>query len=81
MLRWIIQSSLNFRYLILILGMILVVYGTTILNKMSVDVFPEFSPQSPFLPPISYMQNDNLFVGPQKKANTILAHQTLYSLG
>ena len=44
MLRWIIKKSLNFRYLILIIGMIMVVYGALVFREMPVDAFPEFAP-------------------------------------
>jgi Cu/Ag efflux pump CusA len=44
MFRWIIGSSLQFRFLILAAAAALVVFGTVQLQKMSVDVFPEFAP-------------------------------------
>jgi CzcA family heavy metal efflux pump len=44
MFRWIIGSSLQFRFLILAAAAALVVFGAMQLQKMSVDVFPEFAP-------------------------------------
>lgn len=44
MFRWIIGSSLQFRYLVLGVAAALVLFGATQLNKIPVDVFPEFSP-------------------------------------
>ncbi|CAM3325189.1 efflux RND transporter permease subunit [Polaromonas hydrogenivorans] len=44
MFRWIIGSSLKFRYLVLGIAAALVVFGSSQLNKIPVDVFPEFAP-------------------------------------
>lgn len=44
MFRWIIGSSLQFRYLVLGIAAALVVFGTTQLRNIPVDVFPEFAP-------------------------------------
>jgi len=44
MFRWIIGSSLKFRFLVLALAGALLVFGTQQLRKMPVDVFPEFAP-------------------------------------
>jgi CzcA family heavy metal efflux pump len=44
MFRWIIGSSLKFRFLVLAAAVALVVFGTQQLYKMPVDVFPEFAP-------------------------------------
>jgi CzcA family heavy metal efflux pump len=44
MLRWIIGSSLQFRFLVLGIAAGLAVFGTVQLNRMPVDVFPEFAP-------------------------------------
>ncbi|MEP6587950.1 MAG: efflux RND transporter permease subunit [Polaromonas sp.] len=44
MFRWIIGSSLKFRYLVLGIAAALLVFGTSQLNKIPVDVFPEFAP-------------------------------------
>ena len=40
MFRWIIGSSLQFRYLVLGVAAALVMFGATQLNKIPVDVFP-----------------------------------------
>ena len=44
MFRWIIGSSLKFRYLIIAAAMAMVLFGADQLRKMPIDVFPEFSP-------------------------------------
>ena len=44
MFRWIIGSSLQFRFLVLGVAAALVVFGSVQLTKMPVDVFPEFAP-------------------------------------
>ena len=44
MFRWIIGSSLKFRFLVLGIAAALVVFGALRLQKMPVDVFPEFAP-------------------------------------
>lgn len=44
MFRWIIGSSLQFRFLVLGIAAALVVFGSVQLTKMPVDVFPEFAP-------------------------------------
>ncbi|MFZ4658434.1 MAG: efflux RND transporter permease subunit [Caldilineaceae bacterium] len=44
MIRWIIDSSLRLRFLILVLAIVLTVFGFTELRKMPVDVYPEFNP-------------------------------------
>ncbi len=44
MMRWIVGSSLKFRFLVLAISAALLVFGTGQLRKMPVDVFPEFAP-------------------------------------
>jgi len=44
MFRWIIGSSLQFRFLVLGIAAALAVFGTLRLARMPVDVFPEFAP-------------------------------------
>lgn len=44
MFRWIIGSSLQFRFLVLGIAAALVAFGSVQLKKMPVDVFPEFAP-------------------------------------
>jgi CzcA family heavy metal efflux pump len=44
MLRWIVGSSLKFRFLVLAVAVALMVFGVSRLRHMSVDVFPEFAP-------------------------------------
>ncbi|MEW6239733.1 MAG: efflux RND transporter permease subunit [Chloroflexota bacterium] len=43
-MRWIVQTSLRYRYLVVFLAAILLVFGVTRLGNSSVDVFPEFAP-------------------------------------
>ena len=44
MLRWILGSSLQFRYLVLAIAVALMVFGVSRLPTMSIDVLPEFAP-------------------------------------
>ena len=44
MLRWIVGSSLKFRYLVVALAAALMFFGVQQLRHTSVDVFPEFAP-------------------------------------
>ena len=44
MFRWIVGSSLKFRFLVLAAAGVLLFFGTEQLRKMPVDVFPEFAP-------------------------------------
>jgi CzcA family heavy metal efflux pump len=44
MMRWIVASSLKFRYLVLAGASALVFFGVARLRQMPVDVFPEFAP-------------------------------------
>jgi CzcA family heavy metal efflux pump len=44
MMRWIVASSLKFRFIVLASAMALVVFGVARLRHMPVDVFPEFAP-------------------------------------
>jgi CzcA family heavy metal efflux pump len=44
MMRWIVGSSLRFRYLMVALAAALMFFGTEQLGTMPVDVFPEFAP-------------------------------------
>lgn len=44
MVRWIVESSLRLRFLVIVLAAVLVAYGLSELRKMPVDVYPEFNP-------------------------------------
>ena len=52
MFRWIIGSSLQFRFLVLGFAAALAAFGALQLKKMPVDVFPEFAP------PIAQVQTE-----------------------
>src|SRR5262245_9570241 len=43
MMRWIVGSSLKFRYVVVAAGVALMVFGVGSLRKTPVDVFPEFA--------------------------------------
>ncbi len=43
MFRWIIATSLKFRFLVVAAGAVMVLYGVDRLQRMPVDVFPEFA--------------------------------------
>ena len=44
MLRWIVGSSLKFRYIVVALAAALMFFGVQQLRHTAVDVFPEFAP-------------------------------------
>ncbi|MGZ4430742.1 MAG: efflux RND transporter permease subunit, partial [Gaiellales bacterium] len=44
MMRWIVGSSLRFRFLVVAMAAGMMVYGSTRVRDMPVDVFPEFAP-------------------------------------
>ncbi|HKO84885.1 MAG TPA: efflux RND transporter permease subunit, partial [Actinomycetota bacterium] len=44
MMRWIIGSSLRFRYLVVAVAAALVLLGVGQIRQLPVDVFPEFAP-------------------------------------
>ena len=44
MMRWIVGTSIQIRFLILLLALVLVTFGITQLSDMPVDVYPEFNP-------------------------------------
>jgi CzcA family heavy metal efflux pump len=44
MMRWIVTTSLKFRYLVVALAVSMMVFGTGQLRDVPVDVFPEFAP-------------------------------------
>ncbi|HEX2185450.1 MAG TPA: efflux RND transporter permease subunit, partial [Chloroflexota bacterium] len=44
MLRWIVESSLKLRFLVLVLAAVMIVLGITRLGSAPVDVLPEFAP-------------------------------------
>ena len=44
MFRWIVGSSLKFRYLVIAIAAGLIYFGIGQLRNMPVDVFPEFAP-------------------------------------
>src|SRR5688572_26930015 len=44
MFRWIVGSSLQFRFVVLGIAALVAVFGGLQLNRMPVDVFPEFAP-------------------------------------
>jgi CzcA family heavy metal efflux pump len=43
-MRWIVETSLRFRYLVIFLAVVLMVVGVGRLRNSAVDVFPEFAP-------------------------------------
>jgi CzcA family heavy metal efflux pump len=44
MMRWIVQSSLRIRFIVVALAVAMMLFGTGQLRGMPVDVFPEFAP-------------------------------------
>lgn len=43
-MRWIVTTSLRYRFLVVAFAVAMMVYGFARINKMPVDVFPEFAP-------------------------------------
>src|SRR6185503_247290 len=43
-MRWIVATSLRYRYLVLFVAVMLVFFGIGQVRTMAVDVFPEFAP-------------------------------------
>ena len=43
-MRWIVGTSLRFRYLVVFLAAVMLFFGITRLRQMPIDVFPEFAP-------------------------------------
>ena len=43
-MQWIVATSLRYRYLIVFLAVVLMIFGVTRLRDSAVDVFPEFAP-------------------------------------
>ena len=43
-MRWIVETSLRYRYLVIFLAVVLMIAGVARLRNSAVDVFPEFAP-------------------------------------
>ena len=43
-MRWIVQTSLRYRYLVVFLAVVLMIVGISQIRNSAVDVFPEFAP-------------------------------------
>jgi CzcA family heavy metal efflux pump len=43
-MHWIVQTSLRYRYLVIFLAAVLLIFGISRLRNSAVDVFPEFAP-------------------------------------
>ncbi|HSG19083.1 MAG TPA: efflux RND transporter permease subunit [Anaerolineae bacterium] len=43
-MRWIIATSLRYRYLVVFIAAVLLIFGISQIGNMSIDVFPEFAP-------------------------------------
>jgi CzcA family heavy metal efflux pump len=65
MFRWMIGSSLKFRFLVLGAAAALAVFGAMQLNKMPVDVFPEFAP------PIVEVQTEAIGLSAEEVENLV----------
>src|SRR6478609_11428886 len=60
MMRWIVGSSLKFRFLVIAIAVGLMYFGTARLYDMPVDVFPEFAP------PLVEIQTPSLGLFPEE---------------
>jgi len=45
-MRWIVATSLRFRYLVAGLAVALLYFGVTLAGSQKLDAFPEFAPRS-----------------------------------
>jgi Cu/Ag efflux pump CusA len=43
-MRWIVATSLRFRYLVVFVATVLIIFGIAQIRSLPVDVFPEFAP-------------------------------------
>jgi CzcA family heavy metal efflux pump len=43
-LRWVVATSLRYRYLVVFIAVLLIIFGVAQVGAMPVDVFPEFAP-------------------------------------
>ena len=43
-MRWIIQSSLKYRYIVIALGVFMMIFGAMQIRDAPIDAFPEFAP-------------------------------------
>lgn len=43
-MQWIVATSLRYRYLVVFLAVVLMIFGVARLKGSAVDVFPEFAP-------------------------------------
>ncbi len=60
MMRWIVGSSLKFRFIVMAVAVALMYFGVARLNEMPIDVFPEFAP------PIVEIQTPSLGLSPEE---------------
>ncbi len=65
MFRWLIGSSLEFRFVVLGVAAAVVVFGAVQLQKMPVDVFPEFAP------PIVEVQTEAIGLSAEEVENLV----------
>ncbi|HEY1367618.1 MAG TPA: efflux RND transporter permease subunit, partial [Gaiellaceae bacterium] len=75
MMRWIVRSSLHFRFIVVALAVGMVAFGATRVSNMPVDVFPEFAP------PFVEVQTEGLGMSTEEVETliTIPMEQTLNS--
>jgi CzcA family heavy metal efflux pump len=75
MMRWIVRSSLQFRFIMVALAVGMVAFGATRVSNMPVDVFPEFAP------PFVEVQTEGLGMSTEEVETliTIPMEQTLSS--
>ena len=43
-LRWVVATSLRYRYLVVFAAAVLMIFGISQIRAMPIDVFPEFAP-------------------------------------
>src|SRR6266567_4586298 len=63
MMRWIVGSSLQYRFLVVGIAAAMMVFGITRLGRMPVDVFPEFAPPTAEVENLVTLNTEELLAG------------------
>src|SRR5574342_355963 len=75
-MRWIVATSLRYRYLVVFLAVVLMIFGISRLRNSSVDVFPEFAPPKVEVPTLSM----GLSASAVEELVTVPIEQALYGV-
>src|SRR4029078_3347838 len=75
-MRWIVAASLRYRYLVVFMAVVLMVFGISRLKNSAVDVFPEFAPPKVEVQPLS----TGLSASAVEELVTVPLEQALYGV-